>query len=101
MIRTAGWIYLSPMWITSLSRSITTTKMRSFTDVSIRTGIDALTSRLSGWGMKFFDYDNDGNLDLLLCNGHPDTMVEKRMQDVRYREPMLLISKRRVGTLRM
>src|SRR6266702_3634988 len=66
-------------------------KDESFTDVAIRTGIDAWTSRLSGWGLKFFDYDNDGNLDLLLCNGHPDNMVEKRMQDVTYREPMLLI----------
>ena len=66
-------------------------KDESFTDVAIQTGIDALTSRLSGWGLKFFDYDNDGNLDLLLCNGHPDTMVEKRMEDVTYREPMLLI----------
>ena len=66
-------------------------KDETFTDVAIRTGIDALTSRLSGWGVKFFDYDNDGNLDLLLCNGHPDTMVEKRMQDVTYREPMLLL----------
>jgi len=66
-------------------------KDETFADVSIRTGIDALTSRLSGWGLKFFDYDNDGNLDLLLCNGHPDTMVEKRMEDVTYREPMLLI----------
>jgi hypothetical protein len=66
-------------------------KDETFTDVSIRTGIDAMTSHLSGWGLKFFDYDNDGNLDLLLCNGHPDTMVEKRMQDVTYREPMLLI----------
>lgn len=66
-------------------------KDESFTDVAIRTGIDALTSHLSGWGLKFFDYDNDGNLDLLLCNGHPDTMVEKRMQDVTYREPMLLL----------
>src|SRR5216683_4939158 len=46
-------------------------KDESFTDVAIRTGIDAWTSRLSGWGLKFFDYDNDGNLDLLLCNGHP------------------------------
>src|SRR5256885_8267412 len=66
-------------------------KDESFTDVAIQTGMDALTSRLSGWGLKFFDYDNDGNLDLLLCNGHPDTMVEKRMEDVNYREPMILI----------
>src|SRR5437660_261244 len=72
-------------------------KDETFTDVAIRTGIDAWTSRLSGWGLKFFDYDNDGNLDLLLFNGHPDTMVEKRMQDVTYREPMLLIRNRGSG----
>ena len=45
---------------------------------------------MSGWGLKFFDYDNDGNLDLLLCNGHPDDKVDKRGVGVTYREPMLL-----------
>jgi enediyne biosynthesis protein E4 len=45
---------------------------------------------MSGWGLKFFDYDNDGNLDLLLCNGHPDDKVDKKISGVSYREPMLL-----------
>ena len=45
---------------------------------------------LSGWGVKFFDYDNDGNMDLFLCNGHPDLMVEQRLQNVGYREKPLL-----------
>lgn len=45
---------------------------------------------MSGWGVKFFDFDNDGELDLLLCNGHPDIDVEKHMPSVEYREPMLL-----------
>src|ERR1051325_6622807 len=40
---------------------------------------------LSGWGVKFFDYDNDGNMDLFLCNGHPDLMVEQRLQNVGFR----------------
>ena len=31
---------------------------------------------LSGWGLKFFDYDNDGAVDLILANGHPDDMIE-------------------------
>ena len=31
---------------------------------------------MSGWGLKFFDYDNDGNLDLFLANGHPDDLIE-------------------------
>ncbi|MGH9767273.1 MAG: FG-GAP repeat domain-containing protein, partial [Blastocatellia bacterium] len=29
------------------------------------------TRLLSGWGLKFFDYDNDGDPDLILANGHP------------------------------
>jgi hypothetical protein len=29
------------------------------------------TRLMSGWGVKFFDYDRDGNLDLFLANGHP------------------------------
>ena len=65
-------------------------KDMSFDDLAIPTGIGAATMLLSGWGVKFFDYDNDGDLDLLIANGHPDTMVEKRIQDVRYYEPMLL-----------
>ncbi len=45
---------------------------------------------MSGWGLKFLDYDNDGDIDLLLCNGHPDDTVEKRIEGVKFREPMLL-----------
>jgi hypothetical protein len=45
---------------------------------------------MSGWGLKFFDYDNDGNLDLFLANGHPDDLVDKLRPHVTYREPLLL-----------
>jgi len=48
------------------------------------------TRLLSGWGLKFFDYDNDGDPDLILSNGHPDDMVEVQSSRVKYREPMLL-----------
>jgi hypothetical protein len=65
-------------------------KDESFTDATVASGIGSSTRLLSGWGLKFLDYDNDGNLDLFLGNGHPDLMVENRMQDVTYREPMLL-----------
>jgi hypothetical protein len=36
------------------------------------------------------DYDNDGDPDLFLVNGHPDDMVEGRVSRVKYREPMLV-----------
>jgi enediyne biosynthesis protein E4 len=48
------------------------------------------TQFLSGWGLKFFDYDNDGDPDLLLANGHPDDLIEMRVARVKYREPMLM-----------
>ena len=62
----------------------------SFLDAANRTGIASATFLSSGWGLKFFDYDNDGNLDLLLANGHPDTMVDQYVPNVNYSEQMLL-----------
>ena len=65
-------------------------KDRTFEDVSVSAGIGSATTLMSGWGLKFFDYDNDGNVDLLLCNGHPDTTIDKHQPGVHYFEPMML-----------
>jgi hypothetical protein len=62
----------------------------TYTDVSHRNSIAQATRFLSGWGLKFFDYDNDGFIDLLLANGHPDDMIENYSKQVKYREPLLL-----------
>jgi hypothetical protein len=48
------------------------------------------TRQLSGWGLKFFDYDNDGDPDLFLANGHPDDMVESLVSGVKFKEPLLM-----------
>jgi enediyne biosynthesis protein E4 len=61
-----------------------------FSDVATPHGVAQATRLLSGWGLKFFDYDNDGFVDLFLANGHPDDMIESYSQQVKYKEPLLL-----------
>jgi enediyne biosynthesis protein E4 len=63
----------------------------TFDDEALPTGIGKATRLMSGWGLKFFDYDNDGNLDLFLANGNPDDLIEELTHgQVGYREPLLL-----------
>jgi hypothetical protein len=53
-------------------------------------GVAEATRLLSGWSLKFFDYDIDGNIDRFLANGHPDDMIEHYAANVKYAEPILL-----------
>ena len=62
----------------------------TFTDIAYPQSVAQATRLLSGWGLKFFDYDNDGTLDLILANGHPDDMIDDYSKQVHYREPLLL-----------
>jgi|ERR1700733_9638996 hypothetical protein len=62
----------------------------SFKDASASNGVASATWLMSGWGLKFFDFDNDGNLDLLLANGNPDDTIQEHFKDVFYEEPLLL-----------
>jgi len=65
----------------------------TFDDEAIHTPIGSTTRLMSGWGLKFFDYDNDGNLDLILANGHPDLTIHQHHPELHYDEPMLLFSR--------
>jgi hypothetical protein len=65
-------------------------KRGAFDDVALQSGIGGVTRMMSGWGLKFFDYNNDGDLDLILANGHPDLTIEAHYKDIKYREPLLL-----------
>src|SRR5262249_42074220 len=62
----------------------------TFQDIATPSGVASATKLMSGWGLKFFDYDNDSNLDLLIANGHPDDLIEKIYSNVTYQEPLLL-----------
>ena len=65
-------------------------KNENFKDVARQNSVAQSTRLLSGWGLKFFDYDNDGAMDLILANGHPDDMIEDYSSQVKYKEPILL-----------
>jgi enediyne biosynthesis protein E4 len=65
-------------------------KNETFRNVAHLNGVAQSTRLLSGWGLKFFDYDNDGGVDLILANGHPDDMIENYSRAVKYEEPILL-----------
>lgn len=53
------------------------------------------TTRLSsGWGLRFSDFDNDGDPDLLLANGHPDDMIGMFKPLVSYKQKLLLLEHR-------
>jgi enediyne biosynthesis protein E4 len=65
-------------------------KQENFRDTAHAHSVAQATRLLSGWGLKFFDYDNDGAVDLILSNGHPDDMIEQYSQQVKYKEPLLL-----------
>src|SRR5262249_37885479 len=65
-------------------------KDETFQDIAPTQGVARATRLLSGWGLKYFDYDNDGAVDLILANGHPDDMIDQYSMQVHYREPILL-----------
>jgi enediyne biosynthesis protein E4 len=63
----------------------------SFTYTSGIAGLGEITLAHSGWGVRFFDYDNDGWKDLLIAQGHDMDNIELVSPMLRYREPMLLL----------
>ncbi len=71
-----------------------------FTDVSFRSKTAASSIPFVGWGTAFFDYDNDGLLDLIAVNGHvyPQMDQARRGASAGYRQRKLLYHNRGDGT---
>jgi hypothetical protein len=62
-----------------------------FEDWTTRSHLAALTKSYVGWGTHFIDFDNDGNLDLAIINGHLNQVIEMARGDVKYKQPLLLL----------
>ena len=58
-----------------------------FSDVTTTAGLAAATVEMLGWGTRFFDYDNDGRLDLFVANGHVYPQVDQAETGTTYRQP--------------
>ena len=71
-----------------------------FTDVSFRSKTAPSSLPYVGWGTAFFDYDNDGWLDIIAVNGHvyPQLDQARRGASAPYRQRKLLYHNRGDGT---
>jgi hypothetical protein len=68
----------------------------SFDDATFAAGLGLYTKYL-GWGCGFFDFDNDGWPDILICNGHVYPEVEQLKTEAGYAQRKLLYRNLRNG----
>lgn len=68
----------------------------SFEDSTFTAGLGLYTKYL-GWGNGFFDLDNDGWPDILICNGHVYPEVEQLKTEAGYAQRKLLYRNLRNG----
>ena len=84
-----GWLDIVR---TNFSEQLTTLYRNyggAFEEVSLRAGL-GVNRKYLGFGVDFFDFDNDGWSDILLVNGHVYAQIAKKNLHLKYREPKVL-----------
>ena len=69
-----------------------------FDDVSWKAGVATTSYPYVKWGTGFFDFDNDGWVDLFVASGHVYPQMDSLDSGPRYREPLLLHMNNHDGT---
>lgn len=62
-----------------------------FGDVTFPGGVGLPSLLRTGWGVGFFDFDNDGELDIFAVNGHVMDNIAAFNQSLTYLQPPLLL----------
>ena len=84
-----GWLDIVR---TNFSEQVTTLYRNyggAFEEMSLRAGL-GVNRKYLGFGVDFFDFDNDGWADILLVNGHVYSQIAKKNLHLKYREPKVL-----------
>jgi len=68
----------------------------NFEDVTFAAGL-GVNTRFLGWGVGFFDFDNDSWPDILICNGHVYPEVEQLKTEAAYAQRKVLFKNLRNG----
>jgi enediyne biosynthesis protein E4 len=71
---------------------------QGFLDIGWKAGIGQATSPLVGWGTAFFDFDNDGWLDIFEANGHVYPQMDYVKGGAGYKQTVLLYRNNRDRT---
>jgi hypothetical protein len=84
-----GWLDIVR---TNFSEQVTTLYRNhggGFEDASIRAGL-GVNRKYLGFGVDFFDFDNDGWKDIFIANGHVYAQIANRKLHLTYRQPKVL-----------
>ena len=71
-----------------------------FLDVSYAAKVAAVGGPEVGWGTALFDYDNDGDKDIFVANGHTYHQADLPRANARYAQPNFLFENLGDGTFR-
>ncbi|MCB1043832.1 MAG: CRTAC1 family protein [Acidobacteria bacterium] len=70
-----------------------------FEDATQAYGLGDASRKPVGWGTQYFDFDRDGDLDLMVANGHVMDVIEKLDSNQTYAQANQLFECRADGTL--
>jgi len=71
--------------------SYTNSRDGSFQYASFANGLAGITLLHSGWGVRLFDYDNDGWKDLFIAQGHVMDTIDITTPTLHYKEAPVLL----------